>query len=388
MSRRDRWLLIFAAALAIAGSVAVLTQSRASRQAADFTFYYSAASLVREGHPAGPYDQPALAAMIHRIAPESAVDTRLPFNLPIAAVLPLVPLTVLPLDLAFRAWQLVDVAMLILTVLVLQRAYPLGRAGTALGLLGMVASVPAWSVLTEAQLTPLPVLGGALLIAALRTDGVWLAAAGGLLLAVKPHFLPAYLIMLVAARRWRPLLAASSGAAALLLSPLAAGGLAGMEAMVRNALGTNQLVSIRLTEAWIGVLAVVLPAAVVTLVSLALFLGTLAILAAAGARRPGSVPAFAALALWVGMLASPHVLPHDLLLLALPVWLAFWLFREERMPSPVVLLIVVDLALLIDLKGVGLVLGPIAMTGVAVWSVVEFRRRAASRRPRQSAAAA
>jgi len=344
--------------------------------------------LVREGHPAAPYDQPALAAMIHQVAPESAVDWRLPFNLPIAAILPLVPLTLLPLDLAFRAWQLVDVAILILTLLVLQRAYPLGRAGAALGFLGMVASVPAWSVLTEAQLTPLPVLGGALLVAALRTDGVWLAAAGGLLLAIKPHFLPAYLIMLVAARRWRPLAAASAGAAALLLSPLAVGGPAGMEAMLRNALGTNQLVSIRLTEAWIGDLAVLLPAALVTLVSLALYLGTLAILAAAGARRPGSAPAFAAFVLWIGMLASPHVLPHDLLLLVPPVWLTFWLFREARMASPVTLLIVVDLALLIDLKGVGLVVGPLAMTAVAVWAVVQFRRRAASPQSLHPAAAA
>jgi hypothetical protein len=387
-ARWDRWLLTFAVALAIAGSIGVLTQSRTSREAADFTFYYSAAVLVREGHPAAPYDQKALGAMIHRVAPESAVDRRLPFNLPIAAVLPLVPLTLLPLDLAFRAWQFADIAILLLTVLVLQRAYPLGRAGSALGFVGIAASVPAWSVLTEAQLTPLPVLGGALLVAALRTDALSMAAAGGLLLAVKPHFLPAYLIMLVGARRWRPLLAALAGAATLLLSPLAAGGLGGMEAMVRNALGTNQLVSIRLTEAWIGLLAVVLPAAVLTLVSLALYLGTLAVLAALAARRPGSIPAFAALVLWVGMLASPHVLPHDLLLLAPSVWLTFWLFRKGRMPVLVLALIVVDLALLIDLRGVGLVVAPIAMTAVAVWAVVQVRRRADSPRSLDTAAAA
>jgi len=194
--------------------------------------------------------------------------------------------------------------------------------------------------------------------------------------------------MLVAARRWRPLLAALAGAAALLLSPLAAGGLGGMEAMVRNAIGTNQLVSIRLTEAWIGLLAVVLPAAVLTLASLALYLGTLAVLAALGTRRPGSIPAFAALVLWVGVLASPHVLPHDLLLLVPSVWLTFWLFRTGRMPALVPALIVVDLALLIDLRGVGLVVAPIAMTAVAVFVVVQVRRRADSPRSLDSAAAA
>jgi len=69
-----------------------VSQSSASRQAADFTFYYSAALLVREGHPAAPYDQAHLAATISTVAPESGVDRRLPFNLPVGAILPLLTL--------------------------------------------------------------------------------------------------------------------------------------------------------------------------------------------------------------------------------------------------------------------------------------------------------
>jgi uncharacterized protein YceK len=386
--RLHRWLLALLVALTLAGCAAVLTQSNASRQAADFTFYYGAALLVREGHPAAAYDQSALGAVISQVAPQSAVDRRLPFNLPLAAVLPLVPLTLLPLDLAFRAWQLISLGLLLLALLILRRTYPLGRRTLLLSALACAASVPAWSVLTEGQLTPLVVLGAALLLAVLRTNSVSIAAAGGLLMAVKPHFLPAYLVILLATRYWRPLLGVISGAAVMLLSPLAAGGPPAMEAMLRNAFGTNGLVPVRLSEAWIGVLSYLVPAAAVTLVSLALYLGVVLSLTLLAFRFRGSaVIPFAALALWLGMLASPHVLPHDLLLLGPPAWLAFWLYRQGRMASPTSLLLLIELALLLDLRGAGVVLAPLAITAALGWAVASFRRRA-DRPPALSPAAA
>ena len=388
-SRLHRWLIGLLVALALAGCASVLTQSSASRQAADFTFYYSAALLVREGHPAAAYDQAALGETIARVAPESAVDRRLPFNLPVAAVLPVVPLTLLPLDLAFRSWQVICLALLLLALLLFGRTYPLGRGSLALAALGSLASVPAWSVLTEAQLTTIVLLGSALLLVGLRTNAASLAFGGGLLLAVKPHFLPVYLVVLLAARHWRSVVAATAGAAAMLLSPLAAGGPPAMEAMVRNALSTNGLVPVRLTEAWIGLLSTVLPAAAVTLVSLALYLGVLLFLSLLALRsHQGSAVPFAALALSVGMLATPHVLPHDLLLLATPAWLAFSIYRDGRIASPLPALLLVELALLTDLRGVGIVLGPIAMTLAVAWMFGSFRRRADRLRSPGVAAAA
>jgi hypothetical protein len=234
-----------------------------------------------------------------------------------------------------------------------------------------------WSLLIEGQLTPLPLLGAALLLPAARGDRASRAVAGGMLLAVKPHFLPAYLIVLIASRRWQALLGASLGATAVLLSPLAAGGLDGLSAMVHNVLGTNGLVPVRLTEAWVGLLAAVLPASLITPLGFAIYAGALAILAfIAASRRSLSLVPFAALALCVSMLASPHVLPHDLLLLLPAVWLGFWLQREGRIPSLIPVLILVDLAVLIDLRGLPLVLGPIAMTAALAWAAFEFRRRA------------
>jgi hypothetical protein len=371
--RGDRWLLAMVAALAVAGAILVVTQPLAARRTADFTIGYSAALLLRQGQLAGPYDQVALGAMMTRTA-GPLIDPRLPFNQPLAADLPFVALSFLPLDLAFRVWQLCGVGILLLTVLVLQRAFPLQRGAPALALLALLASVPAWAALTEGQVTPLLALGAALVVWALASDAPWLAAAGGVLLAFKPHYLPAYLIVLFAARRWRLLGAALAGAMVLLISPLAAGGISGLVAMVHNAFRANELVSVRQTEAWIGVLGPVIPDSAASAVSVGLFILGLGVLLVLAWRRP-PIPAFAALGGWIAVLESPHALPHDLLILAAPAWLAFRLHRDGRMPSPVIALLLVDLALLLDQRAVGLVFCPVVMTAVVVWGWRSLRQR-------------
>jgi len=186
-------------------------------------------------------------------------------------------------------------------------------------------------------------------------------------------------VVLLAARRWQTLVAASLGAALVLMSSLA-GGVDGMAAMIHNALRANQAVAIRLDEAWIGVLGPALPAAAVTAVAIAVFLAVLGILGVIAWRRPASIIGFAILAVALCVLGSPHALPHDLLMLAVPAWLAVVLFREGSLPNPVPGLLLIDLALVIDLRGVGLPLGPLVMTAVVIWYGWQFRQRARQRR--------
>ncbi len=416
----DRAMLALAVALAAAGVIAVLTQSPASRLTSDFTINYSAGTLVRQGHLAAPYQQAELGGMMRRVAPDGAIDPRLPFSLPLAAALPYAVLSLLPLEVAFRVWQLATVVLLLIAVLLLQRALPLraptlpsprgggklaaptlpsprgggklatptlpsprggGKLEGALGLamLGLLAAVPTWTTLTEGQPTAWLLLGGAMVVLALRADSLAVSAGAGALLAVKPQYLPAYLAVLFAARRWRALAAASVGAALLLSSPLA-GGVLGLSAMVHNALGANHLVAVRLDEAWIGLIGPALSARTATIVAIALYLGVVAVLWLLAWRRPASVIGFAALAGALAVLASPHALPHDLLILAVPAWLAIVLYREGAMPNPLPGLLAIDLALLIDLRGVELPLGPIAMTLVVAWYGWQFRQRAEQRR--------
>ncbi|HVS07795.1 MAG TPA: glycosyltransferase family 87 protein [Candidatus Dormibacteraeota bacterium] len=388
MSRRlTRALLALVLALAAAGLMVVLTQSPASRLSSDFTINYSAGMLVRQGHFAAPYQQAELGDMMRRVAPGGAIDARLPFSLPLGAAVPYVLLSLLPIELAFRLWQLITIALIVVAVLLLQRAAPAlpspGGGGKialpALAIVGLLAAIPTWATLTEGQPTAWLFLGGAMVVSVLRWDSPALAAGAGLLLAVKPQYLPAYLVILFAARRWRSLAAAIGGAGLLLLSPLVGGG-AGLIAMVHNALSANQVVAVRLNESWIGVIGPALPARFVTAVAIILYLGVLAALLVLAWRRPASVMGFALFGGALTVLASPHALPHDLLILAVPAWLAIVLYREGALPNPLPGLLAVDVALLVDLRGVDLPLGPLVMTAVVAWYGWQFRQRAAQRR--------
>jgi hypothetical protein len=374
-------MLALTVALAAAGLAVILTQSPASRLSSDFTINYSAGVLVRQGHLAAPYDQAALGAMMRRVAPDGAIDPRLPFSLPLAAALPYAVLSLLPFEVAFRLCQLLSAALLLVAVLLLQRAAPIGggKFTLGLGIVGVLAAAPTWGAFTEGQPTAWLLLGATMIVLALRSDSPALAAGAGMLLAVKPQYLPVYLTILFAARRWRSLGAAATGGAVVLLSPLA-GGAGGLGAMVHNALSANQAVAIRLNEAWIGVIGVALPTRVATTVAIALYLAALLALCWLAWRRLPSLTGFATLAGALAVLASPHALPHDLLILALPAWLAVMLYRQGALPNPLPALLAIDLAVLIDLRGIDIPLGPIVMTAVVAWYGWQFRQRAAQQR--------
>src|SRR5439155_98969 len=246
-------MLALVVALAAAGVIVIVSQPAASRLSSDFTINYSAGLLIRDGYLTAPYQQAELGDVMRRVAPDGAIDPRLPFSLPLAAGLPYAALSLLPLD------------------------------------------------------------------------------------------------------------AASVGAGLLLLSPLA-GGVGGLSAMVHNALTANQAVLVRLNESWIGLFGPALPAAAATWLAIALYLGVLVGLVLLAWRRPPAVVAFAALARAMTALASPHALPHDLLILAVPAWLAMVLYRDGALPTIVPGLLLIELALLFDLHGFDLPVGPIAMT--------------------------
>jgi len=372
-------MLALLVALAAAGLVVILTQSPSSRLSSDFTLNYSAGLLIRQGQLAAPYHQPALADMMRRVAPGGAIDPRLPFSLPLAAGLPYALLSLLPFEVAFRAWQLVAAALLLLAVLLLQRAVPLARGAPVLAILALVAAVPTWATMTEGQPTAWVALGAAMAIVALRSESWRMAAGAGALLAVKPQYLPAYLLVLFAARRWRAIAAAAAGAGLVLMSSLA-GGASGLSGMVHNALSANQAVPVRMNEAWVGLYGMALPATGATVVAIAIYLATLTALALLAWRRPTSVLGFAALASVLIVLASPHALPHDLLILVVPAWLAVVLFRDGALRNPIPGLLLTELALLLDLHGLAFPLGPAVITAVVAWYGWQFRQRAARRR--------
>ena len=380
--RLKRWMLAGLIALVLAGALMLARQSDVLRRAADFTIGYSAARLWLSGHPDAVYDQRRLGPMMTKVS-GGAIDPSLPYAQPFLALTPVLPLALLPLDLAYRLWQLSSLLLFLGGLYLLQRAQPLDARAPAWGFLALLASVPAWSTLAEGQTTPLLLLGAALLVWSLRSGALVPAALGGMLLATKPQYIPAYLLLLLFLRRKRLLGAAAAGAAVMSLSPLIAGGLEGARAYLQVLMTTHGLAEGRLIETWSGFLGSFLPAGSRAGAALAL---TVLIIAMAGLaawlflwrRQVNQAIAVAGL---LGVLASPYAFPHDLVLLAIPAWFGFVLTREGRVGSPLWALALTDLALLADAGGAPVAIAPLVLTAALAWAVVDFRRRAAARLP-------
>src|SRR5216684_3366951 len=353
----QRLAVAVVAGFLIAGLLVVGHQSSLARRSADFTINYSAALLIREGHPQAIYKPDQLGPLMLRLS-HNAIDPRLPFDAPLALALPWVPLTFLPLELAFHVWQILTLCQLLLALMLLARWLPLGRRSLPLAIAALLAFPASWALFSEGQSSGLLLLGAVLLMGAWWRDRWWMAAVGALLLGLKPQYLPAYLILLGAQRQWRPLMAAALGAAALGLSPLLAGGVSGLAAMVGSALKAGQGVA-RYNDSLIGTVSPLLPGRLSTILGFSLW-----------------ALALAALATAVAILFSPHVLPYDTVLLAVPAWLSFVLHRMKAIPTPAPFWLAVAFAVVADLGGSFVSLAPVVLLAGLIWYGRLYLRRA------------
>src|SRR6202035_1826547 len=258
----------------------------------------------------------------------------------------------------------------------LARWLPLGRHSLPLAIAALLAFPASWALFGEGQSSGLLLLGAVLLIGAWRHDRWWMAAAGALLLGLKPQYLPAYLILLGAQRQWRTLAAAVLGAVAVGLSPLLAGGVNGMVAMVWSALDAGQGV-VRYNESLIGTVSPLLPGRLPTIVGFSCWAVVLAALAVVARRRPrGHAIAFAALATTAAILFSPHALPYDSVLLAVPAWLSIVLYRIKAIPTPTPVWMMVALAFVVDLGSPFVSIAPVVLLAGLIWYGRVYLRRA------------
>ncbi|TME46658.1 MAG: DUF2029 domain-containing protein [Chloroflexi bacterium] len=349
MTRFERWMIAITVAFALAGAAVVLHQSSIGRRSADFTIDYSAALLIRQGHPAAVYQPDQLGPLMQKLS-DHAIDQRLPFDAPLAMALPYVPLTYLDLETAFHVWQLLTLGFLALSLVLLARWYPLGRRARVFGGLGLLAFPATWALLTEGQSSALLVLGAVSLVGAARRGSWQLAGLGSCLIAIKPQYLPVYLLLFVTRRQWQPLAAALVAALAVALSPLLAGGLDGLSSMVWSALDAGQGV-IRDNESLIGALGPWLPGRMPTIAAFSIWILALTALLLLAVRRPARADpvAITVLLTCAGVLFAPHALPYDTVLLVVPAWLAFELDRRGQIPTPVPCGLAIATAMVIDL---------------------------------------
>lgn len=120
---------------------------------------------------------------------------------------------------AFRLWYAVSLALYILALALLARAYPL----TPWRLLWALALAGLWFGLWLGQVYTLLALGAVAVWVLLPRRPLWAGLLLGLLVAVKPNLAP-WVGLLLLAGHWRPALAATGTAAALWLGALLAYG--------------------------------------------------------------------------------------------------------------------------------------------------------------------
>lgn len=234
----------------------------------------------------------------------------LPFLAPAWVALLAVPFDLLGADAGGRVWVLFGLVCLVAGLYLATRPRP------PTAILPAFASVPTALMLLNAQLEGIVVLGLGAAIALWARP--YLAGLALGLTLMKPQLLLPLGIALIAARRWQVLAGWSVAGAALLAPTLALN-----RHWIFDWLGqTRATVAPGSREVDLPHLGVLLPDAVQTVAVAALTVVAIAIVVVLAWRRRGDIPASVAVVVAGGVLASPHALPADLVLVgfALAVW--------------------------------------------------------------------
>jgi hypothetical protein len=177
-SRRKALLWFFVAAM-IAIHVFFLwrVRDRIARGDPDFTVFYTAAKMLREGQAAQLYDSRAQLAVQAEFARNSDIRRGpLPYIHPPFEALFFLPLTLLPYSLAFAAWNVTNLAMLLGVAMLLKKSL-LSLQGTPVWqmVLLCLAFFPVFANFHQGQDAILLLLVVALSFRALDRDADFLA---------------------------------------------------------------------------------------------------------------------------------------------------------------------------------------------------------------------
>lgn len=305
----------------------------------DFAGTYASATLWRTGHPADLYNVGEQEA-VSRAQGAPGNHLFIPFENPPLAAVVASPLTLLDAAAAYRAWSLLQLGTLVAALALAARAapWPAQRPRfSAAACVGVaVAGFGTGLLFVEGQWDGVPALGLALAYAGWVSGRRFAAgfATGFAFGIAKPHLAAGVIALMAGRRDWRGVAgvvaggATVAGAGVLLAGPGATAGFVHALLQPVNSPTAQMQGSSGITGSLLGsglgpyALALLFAAAALLAAG---WLGTVS------RRRPALLePALlgaTALSLW----ASPHLLGHDLVVLAPPLVASFaWTMNAER----------------------------------------------------------
>ncbi len=350
LSARPRWfaaVLIALASIVLAHYAQVWTVVPASlAPTSDFAGTYVAATLIRSGKAAEIYDAPAeRQALVASGAPVS--HDNIPYENPPAAAVVTLPWALLDAGAAWRTWSLLQLALMVLSLLLVARSAPwpapLPRLSRVAIVLVALAGFGTGLLFLEGQWDGVSVLGLAAAYALWRRDRP--AAAGfalGFTAAIaKPQLVIGVAAFMVGRRDWRAVGGALAGAAVTIVIGLIGAGPHALTSFI-TAIATPSNSPTAQMQGTTGLFGSLLGhAPSVFLLAVAAGIAVAAVagwLGAVAHRRIDLFEPSLCGAVALSLFASPHLLGHDLTLLA-PVLVAglAWLAGrpgERLWPGP------------------------------------------------------
>jgi hypothetical protein len=387
VSARPRWFaaaFITVASIVLAHYAQVWTVVPSSlAPTSDFAGTYVAATLIRTGHAAQIYDPAAeQRALVQSGAPADHDD--IPFENPPAAAVVAVPFTLLSAGTAWRAWSLLQLLLVVLSLWLVARAAPWPAAmprlpRVAIALIAL-AGFGTGLILLEGQWDGVSVIGLAIAYVAWRRGRPGLAgfALGFTAAIAKPQLVIGIAAYMLGRRDWRGIAGALVGAAVTVVIGLLAGGPRGLVSFV-SAVATphdSPTAEMQGSSGLFGSLLGQAPGVYFLSIGAALAAAAVAGWLGAITRHRADLfePSLCA-AVALSLFASPHLLGHDLTLLA-PVLIAglAWLAgrpTEAAWPGPGTLVVIAEWALLSVATMADLAQNTVGLPGRATpWALV------------------